>query len=71
MHETDISIEVNGRQRRVAADCTLADLLGQLKLDARQVAVELNTQLVPRGEHAKQILHPGDQLEIVTLVGGG
>jgi len=42
-----------------------------LELDPRRLAVELNLELVPRAEHARQKLAEGDRLEIVTLVGGG
>jgi thiamine biosynthesis protein ThiS len=35
------------------------------------VAVELNRQLVPRAQFAQRMLAEGDELEVVTLVGGG
>jgi sulfur carrier protein len=40
-------------------------------MQPRYLAVERNFELVPRGNHAECVLHEGDQLEIVTLVGGG
>ena len=49
----------------------MAELLAQLSLKPRFVAVERNLQIVPRAEHDECVLQPGDQLEIVTLVGGG
>ena len=55
----------------VASEATIAALLDQLGLPAKQVAVELNLELVPRDAHAARTLHEGDRLEIVTLVGGG
>ncbi len=50
---------------------TLADLLRQLALDQRRVAVEHNLRVVPKAEHASLRLNHGDKLEIVTFVGGG
>jgi len=50
---------------------TVADLVRQLELEPRYVAVEVNFELVPREAHAEHTLHEGDRLEIVTLVGGG
>ena len=50
---------------------TVSQLLEQLRLDPRQVAVEVNYELIPRVRHAEQVIHKGDRLEIVTLVGGG
>ncbi|MCP4192216.1 MAG: sulfur carrier protein ThiS, partial [Planctomycetaceae bacterium] len=35
------------------------------------VAVERNAELVPSSEHATTELQPGDQLEVVSLTGGG
>ena len=50
---------------------TLAALIEQLDMKPKYVAVERNRELVPRARHAECLLQPGDQLEIVTLVGGG
>ena len=66
-----MNILVNGQNRVVADDCSIADLLQLLELESRHVAVEVNLQLVPRGRHAEHLLASGDQLEVVTLVGGG
>ena len=66
-----MQISVNGELRDVSADATVADLLESLQLSARQVAVEINRELVPRERHGEHVLVAGDQLEIVTLVGGG
>ena len=47
------------------------DLLRQLALDSGRVAVERNRRVVPRAEHARETLADGDDLEVVTFVGGG
>jgi sulfur carrier protein len=47
------------------------DLLLQLRLDASRVAVEHNRRVLRRIEHAGTALAPGDELEVVTFVGGG
>ena len=61
----------NGECYEIPAGSTIADLLQQLELEPRYVAVEVNFELVPRGEHLHHRLRDGDRLEIVTLVGGG
>jgi sulfur carrier protein len=66
-----VDIVVNGKPRQVAAQITIADLLDQLGLAGKHVAVEVNLELVPRQRHAQHRLDGGDRLEIVTLVGGG
>jgi sulfur carrier protein len=64
-------IVVNGERTEIAAGTTIAQLLEGLRLTPRNVAVERNRTLVPRAQHAACVLQTGDQLEIVTLVGGG
>ena len=49
----------------------VAELLEQLDLEPRYVAVEVNLDLVPRDRHQELVLKAGDRLEVVTLVGGG
>lgn len=66
-----MEITINGESREVQSGITVAELLAELGMKPRLVAVERNLQLVPRAQHAECILEPADQLEIVTLVGGG
>ncbi len=66
-----MKIEVNGEGVEVADGATVADLVGQLGLAGRSVAVERNLEIVPRAQHGGTQLEEGDRLEIVTLVGGG
>ena len=66
-----MTIQLNGAPREVADEATIADLLAELGVDARHVAVERNLELAPRTAHAQTKLAPGDRVEIVTLVGGG
>ncbi len=66
-----MKIVINGQDHEVAAGTTIAQLIGELGVEARHVAVEVNLELVPRGQHGKHELQDGDRLEVVTLVGGG
>lgn len=66
-----MNIVYNGHQREVAEQLTVAELLAADELDPRQLAVEVNLQLVPRQQHSAHRLNPGDRVEVVTLVGGG
>ena len=67
----DMKIVFNGADRDVRDHLTIAELLDELSLDPKRVAVEVNLDLAPRDRHAETHLHEGDQLEVVTLVGGG
>ncbi len=66
-----MQIIVNGQPRTATDGITVAGLLDELNLTAKPVAVEVNLELVPRQQHVQHVLHDGDRLEIVTLVGGG
>jgi len=71
MAKESMEILVNGSKRRIPPGTPLSALIDELKLPWRFVAVERNRELVPRSQHSGCILQPGDELEIVTLVGGG
>ncbi len=65
-------VRVNGETRLVPRPLTIATLLRHLGVGCHtQVAVERNRQIVPRARHADTPVEAGDQLEIVTIVGGG
>ena len=66
-----MKIVMNGEPREVESGTTVARLIAALKMQPRFLAVERNFELVPRARHAECLLADGDQLEIVTLVGGG
>ena len=66
-----MQITVNGQSRSVDEGTTVVNLLKELGLTGRHVAVEVNLELVPQRHHAEHRLTDGDRLEIVTLVGGG
>ncbi|MCI0358655.1 MAG: sulfur carrier protein ThiS [Planctomycetaceae bacterium] len=66
-----VNVFVNGQPWQVAGGTTVADLLAQLGLPTRGIAVEVNQAIVPRARHGEQPLQDGDQLEVVSLVGGG
>ena len=65
------TIVLNGEPHELSAPMTVTEVITSLGLDARQVAVERNREIVTRAEHSKVIVVDGDQLEIVTFVGGG
>ena len=66
-----MQLTINGQSRQITEISTIAELLDELKLSGKPVAVEINLELVPRQRHAQHRLAEGDHLEIVTLVGGG
>lgn len=64
-------IQLNGESYELTEGASVADLLEQLALTGRRVAVELNLEIVPRSAHASTLLKTGDNLEVVHAIGGG
>jgi len=63
-----MQLKVNGEQREVAEGTTVRALVAQFNLVPEKVAIELNRRLVRDYE---RVLKDGDEVEIVTFVGGG
>ena len=66
-----IGIRVNGEHRRIFAGKSVADLANELGLNPAKVAVERNLVIVPRSTLTDVNVEDGDEIEIVTFVGGG
>ena len=66
-----MQILLNGRWRTMDDGTSVAALIEVLSLQPQRVAVERNKQIVPRRQYGETILGDRDELEIVTLVGGG
>ncbi|MEQ9453391.1 MAG: sulfur carrier protein ThiS [Phycisphaeraceae bacterium] len=65
-----MQIVLNGEKHETEA-VTVAALLSELGLEGQPAAVERNAEVVKRKEHEATRLTDGDQIEVVTLVGGG
>jgi len=66
-----MQVIVNGTTRTLEPGVTVAQLLEQMGLAGRRLAVERNGEIVPRSRHPEVPLAEGDRLEIVVAVGGG
>ena len=66
-----IRILLNGAPREFPAPLTFAQLLDELSLAGRRLAVERNGEIVPRSRFGEARLNDGDQVELVVAVGGG
>jgi len=66
-----LRVYVNGDSREVQGTPSLAELIQQLDLPAARIAVEVNREVVRRGEWGSRMLQDEDKIEIVHFVGGG
>ncbi|MDQ6975348.1 MAG: sulfur carrier protein ThiS [Mariprofundaceae bacterium] len=65
-----MQLMLNGEIKNISAT-TLDDLVIELKLEQRTIAIELNNAVVPRSEYHSTNLQKNDKLEIVHMIGGG
>jgi thiamine biosynthesis protein ThiS len=64
-------VVLNGEERSCREGWTLADLVAELGLAGRRIAVEINRDIVPRDAYSSYRLQPSDEIEVVHFVGGG
>ncbi|MDQ6970750.1 MAG: sulfur carrier protein ThiS [Mariprofundus sp.] len=66
----NIDIQLNGETQSVAA-VNLAQLVVELGLEQRMIAIERNLEVVPKSQYDVTRLHEGDRIELVHMIGGG
>jgi len=66
-----IEIKVNGKVKSIAAKCKLSDLVKNLKIPIKKVAIELNQEIIDKKKIYKINLKKNDKIEIVHFIGGG
>ncbi len=66
-----MTIILNGDPHEVTRPLTVSELLAQLEIDSRRVAVEHNLVVLKHATFDDVVVHEGDQVEIVNFVGGG
>ena len=66
-----MQVTLNGEPRQVRDGLTVAELVSDLGLRARRIAVEINLGVLARDDYARRALRDGDVVEIVQFIGGG
>lgn len=66
-----MNIQLNGDTHELPDNSTAQDLVLQLGLGEKRLAMEVNREIVPRTTYAAHLLHDGDEVEIVHAIGGG
>jgi thiazole synthase len=66
-----VKITLNGEPHTLSSPVTIVELLAQLEIDPRRVAVERNFVVIKRDAYATTTVEDGDQIEVVNFVGGG
>ena len=66
-----VRVVLNGAPREFPAPLTFAQLIDELALAGRRLAVERNGEIVPRSRFDEARVADGDRIEVVMAVGGG
>lgn len=66
-----IEITVNGQSVEIEQPMTVEQVLDSVEVPPNYLAVEVNAEVVPREDYTTRVIGPGDDVEVVTLVGGG
>lgn len=67
-----MQILINGIARQfTASSMTISDLVKELNVAGKRIAIECNGEIIPRSLFAEVAIKEGDKLEIVGAVGGG
>ena len=66
-----IKIKVNGKVKSVTENYKISDLVKDLKIPLKKVAIELNQEIIDKKKISKIFLKKDDKIEIVHFIGGG
>ena len=66
-----IEIKVNGKFKNITENYKISDLVKDLKIPIKKVAIELNQEIIDKKNIGKINLKKDDKIEIVHFIGGG
>ena len=66
-----ITIVLNGNEKQVENNISVSQLLAELGLSEKRLAVEINQQIIPRSSFTDHTFSEKDNVEIVQAIGGG
>ncbi len=66
-----IEIKVNGKLKSISDNFKISDLVKDLKIPLKKVAIELNQEIIDKKKISKISIKKNDKIEIVHFIGGG
>jgi sulfur carrier protein len=66
-----IKIKLNGKVKSISENCKMSELVKNLKIPMKKVAIELNKEIIDKKNINKINLKKNDKIEIVHFIGGG
>ncbi|MFP4134495.1 MAG: sulfur carrier protein ThiS [Halothece sp.] len=71
MSNDPITLTINGETVTCPAQTPISDVITKFNYNPRLVAIEYNGEILHRQHWSETLVQENDQLEIVTIVGGG
>ncbi len=66
-----IKIRLNGKEKQIYENSKINNLINDLKIPIKKVAIELNHEILDKKKLHKIKLKKNDKIEIVHFIGGG
>lgn len=66
-----IKIIVNDEEKTLSDNASIETLLKEMSLDRKTMVVVVNDEIIEHTQYKNTILHDGDRVELVRIVGGG
>ena len=63
-------VRINGESLDLAGN-TISEYLATTNYDPKRIAVERNGEIIPKAHYTETVLIDGDNVEVVSFVGGG
>ena len=66
-----IKIQLNGKEKKIAYNYKIKNLINDLKIPLKKVAIELNQEILDKKKLNRIKIKKNDKIEIVHFIGGG
>jgi len=66
-----MNVYVNGETKQYTENSSVADIVSELGLENKRIAVEFNKEILPFNQYAQTICKADDRVEVVQAIGGG
>ena len=66
-----MNIFVNQKKIIISKESTIVNILANLDIEDKYLAVEINENILPKSEYDKYIIQENDKIEIINAIGGG
>ena len=66
-----LDVVVNGKSKALTGPVSILQLIQDMDLQGKRIAIEINGEIVPASQHSSVQLSSGDSVEIVGAIGGG